>query len=230
MTARVREFFVDGMNYYVPGMQAGADLGQRLAQRLSLGTPANVDPDGILNDQSVAVLGTFTTFAATYDEDDDEKMGIYGRNVTVVASGAATSDVEIVGRDYLGQPMRELLVLNGTTPVAGAKAFRYIDAFVVPEVTAATTVDVGWGAAFGLPYKTVAAEREYADGVVAAAGTLATPDLTDPQTATTDDPRGLYTPTTTPDGAILIEVDAQYSNAVNAAGNGGLHGIRHFNV
>ena len=226
MTQQVRSYTVEGMNYYVPGMQAGADLGQTLSQRLSLGTPIVADADGILNDQSIATAGSTSTFLATYSV---ANMSLYGRCLSVVASGAATSNVTVIGRDYLGQPMRESFTLNGTTPVVGLKAFKYVD-LVTFGATAATTIDLGWNDKLGLPYKTVAVEREYAAGVVAAAGTLVTPVLTDPQTATTGDPRGTYDPTTTLNGSTLIEADVQYNNSVNAAGNGGLHGIKHFNV
>lgn len=226
MTQKARDFTIGGMNYYVPGMQAGADLGQMLTQRLSLGAPIVADADGILNDQSIAVAGSTSTFLATYSS---ANMSLYGRCVTVVASGAATSNVTVIGRDYLGQPMRESFTLNGTTPVVGVKAFKYVDT-VTFGATAATTIDVGWNDKLGLPYKTVAVEREYSGDVTAAAGTLVAAVTTDPQTATTADPRGTYDPTTTLNGTAVISVDIQYSNTVNAAGNGGLHGIKHFNV
>lgn len=56
---------------------------------------------------------------------------------------------------------------------------------------------------------------------------LTVPDLTDPQTTTTGDPRGTYEPITLLDGVKKIEVAFVGDNVVNAAGNGGLHGIRH---
>lgn len=223
---QVRDFVVEGMNYYVPAMQGGADLGQLLYERLSFGTPVLADADGILNDESIAVAGETTTFETTYSV---EAMALYGRCVSVVASGAATSNVTVIGRDYLGQPMRQSFTLNGTTPVVGTKAFKYIDKITF-GATAATTIDVGWNDKLGVPYKVIAVEREYADDVVAAAGTLVAAVLTDPQTATTADPRGSYDPTTTLNGTTRIEIDVQYSNSVNAAGNGGLHGIKHFNT
>lgn len=50
---------------------------------------------------------------------------------------------------------------------------------------------------------------------------------TDPAIVTTGDPRGTYEPILTPDGSELI-VGLVGDPAVNAAGNGGLHGIAHF--
>lgn len=54
------------------------------------------------------------------------------------------------------------------------------------------------------------------------------PDTTDPATLTTDDPRGLYDPATAPDGTKEYSVAYYADTSVNASGNGGLHGIRHF--
>lgn len=228
MSNRPRNLFVEGFNYYVPSMQAGADMGQLRKQRISFNSPVDVDADGIVALGSNATgAPPITTFAATYTR---AKMGPYGRNLTIVASAAGTNTVTVYGRDYLGQPMSELFTLNGTTPVVGVKAFAYIDK-VTPNVgTGATTVNLGWGTKFGLPYKLRAVYREYTDQVPAAVGTLTQPVLTDPQTAITGDPRGLYVPTTTPDGVKVLEVDAELDAELNAAGRGGLHGIAHFNV
>lgn len=218
--------FLDGHNYYVPGMQAGGDLGQALNGRISLGKPIVANATGILSAQSIAALVDTTTFATSYAA-TDAIMGKFGRTLTLVASGAATSAVVVYGRDYLGQKVTENFTLNGTTPVIGLKAFKYIDR-VTAAITGGTTINLGFGAKLGMPYVTTAIKREYSDNVVAAAGTLVAPVFTDPQTATTGDPRGTYTPTTTPNGSRLIEIDAEFTNFVNASNNGGLHGIRHF--
>jgi hypothetical protein len=52
------------------------------------------------------------------------------------------------------------------------------------------------------------------------------PDLTDPQTTTTGDPRGTYEPNLTPNGSEIV-VGLVGDPSVNTAGNGGLLGIRH---
>lgn len=52
--------------------------------------------------------------------------------------------------------------------------------------------------------------------------------LTDPQTATTGDPRGLYEAFNTLDGSKVIEIVATFSRWVNSNGRGGLHGIAQF--
>jgi len=152
----------------------------------------------------------------------------FGRNVTVVASGAATSTVTITGRDYLGQPMVETLTLNGTTSVAGNKAFKYIDK-IAWGATASTTINVGTGTKFGLPYRMQNVLAEMSDRArVATLGTFVAGLLTDPQTATTGDPRGTYVPNTTPDGTKYLAATFLPNSFVNANGNGGLYGIAHF--
>ena len=92
--------------------------------------------------------------------------------------------------------------------------------------TAGITVNIGTGAGLGLPYKAIRAGYEIANGVVAAAGTLTAGALTDPQTATTADPRGTYTTTTTMNGTNIISAAFDFVNDVNTSNNGGLHGLR----
>lgn len=53
------------------------------------------------------------------------------------------------------------------------------------------------------------------------------PDLADPQTTTTGDPRGTYESLAVLDGATEIVVGLVGDAATNSSGNGGLHGIRH---
>lgn len=57
-------------------------------------------------------------------------------------------------------------------------------------------------------------------------GIFTMPVFTDPQTATTGDPRGLYEAFNTLDGSKVIEVVFLPSRYINSSGNGGLHGIR----
>lgn len=228
MTQKQRNVFIAGFNYYVPAAQAMGDLAQNLRQRVNYGALVVASATALLNATSINAAVDTTTFAVSADA-IAAFMGPYGRTVQLVASAAATSNVTVIGRDYLGQPMRESLTLNGTTIVQGVKAFKYVDR-VTAGITAATTINLGTGAKFGVPYVTTAVEREFADNVVAAAGTLVAPIFTDPQTTTTGDPRGLITPTTTPNSVKIIEMDLEFSNFVNAANRGGLHGIQHFNV
>lgn len=198
MTRRFASFFPQRVNMYVADASYGshgAGESPHLAV-IELGAPAALDADAILAAQSIASATNTTTFAAAYVA-TEAKMGKYGRNVTVVASGAATSVVRVRGRDYLGQPMREHLTLNGTTTVQGVKAFRYID-IVDWDATSATTINLGIGNYLGLPYRCnsmVSETKNYA--VAANAGTfVAGLNPTSSGNTVSADPRGLYLPST----------------------------------
>lgn len=221
MTRRYQNYQPE-INTYVPACNFAADFSDDTVQRVSFGTPAVAAAADILSAQSIAAAGT-TQRASLLSYRSTAR---FGRNVKVVASGAATSTVTPRGRDYWGQPMYEVLTLNGATPVLGLKAFYLLDS-VAYTLTAAVTINVGWGASFGLLYKAVKVLSEEADGAVQTVGTLTAPVLTDPMTSTTGDPRGTYVPNVTPDGAKDITGLFVFDNSVNAAGNGGLMGIQH---
>jgi hypothetical protein len=211
-----------GPNYYVPSMKLAADVSDQGLCRVELGAPVALDADGILDGQSIATAGSTSTFASTYSE---AAMGRYGRNVTVIASGAATSTVTVNGYDYLGQPVRETLTLNGANSVVGVKTF-YTITSVSWSGTSATTIDLGWGNALGLPYRAAVAAlvAERVSGAAPTAGTLVVGHgAATTQTATTADPRGTYTPHASfvPDGARTY--DFVYYTDVDS-----LHGARHF--
>ena len=215
-------FFPRRINNYVPAMMYSADVNWNGVTRVSFGAPAAANATAIVNAQSIAVALSVDLTGAT------PIVETYGRTISVVASGAATSTLTVKGWDYLGQPINEDFTLNGATPVAGKKAFKAFQTLVINTTTAATTINIGTGASLGLPYKALRAEWEVANGVAAAAGTLIAPALTDPQTASTADPRGVYTPTTALNGTNIISAAFSFANDVNTANNGGLHGIRHF--
>jgi hypothetical protein len=212
-----------GPNYYVPLLKLTADVSEDGEVRVEFGTPIALNATGILAAQSIAVAGNTSTFAAAYSP---AAMGRYGRNVTVVASGAATSTVTVRGFDYLGQPLVETLTLNGTTAVLGVKAFVEVTN-VAFGATAATTINVGWGNSLGLPYR-AALNTNFGERVsLVAPGTAGTivvgAPLATVQTAITADPRGLYQPHSSvlPDG--VRTYDLRYY-----ADGDSLHGARHF--
>lgn len=206
------------VNMHVPSAHFSSMVnGSSGEYRVHMGAPVGADADGILNDQSVAAIVDVTSFAAAYDKDN---MGPYGRNVTVVASGAATSTLIVHGKDYLGQPMSESFTLNGNTPVAGKKAFKEIVQVEINDTTSATTVDIGWGDVFGLPFKTQAIQSSIEDEVSATAATLVGGIATaTTQTATTGDPRGTIDFNGSPNGtkvfeAVLVaDLENLYGNA-----------------
>lgn len=209
------------INAYVPGMMYSSDVNYQAPTRVSFGAPAAAVTTSVINAQSIAAVAVLDLSGVAVAPE------VYGRVVTYVASGAATSTVSITGWDYLGQPIVETKTLNGATPVLGLKAFKsFLSA--TWTITGGTTISVGWGASLGLPYKAIRCQFEVANGLLAAAGTLIAAALTDPQTATTGDPRGLYTPTTALNGSNVISGVFDFVNDVNTSNNGGLHGIRHF--
>jgi hypothetical protein len=148
----------------------------------------------------------------------------WGRCIQIAASGANATVVTILGWDYLGQPIAEALTLNGATPVIGNKAFKSFASAII--TAAATTLSIGTSVKLGLPYKAIRCVYEIGNGVVAAAGTLVGPSLVDPQTNATNDPRGVYTTTTTMNGTNIISAAFNMVNDVNTSNNGGLHGLR----
>jgi len=211
------------INNYVPAMMYAADVNYQGNTRVNLGAPAAnsatlvANATTIVGNGTVVDLSTVTPFPETY-----------GRNVTVVASGASTTVISLRGWDYLGQPMQEDITCNGTTPVNGKKAFKSFLSYTTGTGTAGTTINIGSGSQFGLPYKCLRAQWEVSDGGPQSAGTLTAAVLTDPQTATTGDPRGTYAPTVTPNGSHILSVICDFVNDVNSSRNGGLHGIRQY--
>lgn len=209
-------------NKYVPAMQYSADVEDNGPVRIDFGTPAASETTSIANAVSIAsavdtTLATPVVAGATW-----------GQCVRMVLSGAGTPAVVVFGYDFWGQPMSETLTGNGTTAVNGVKAFKTVTRYT-SGVVAATTLSIGFAGILGLPYKAIKClSEELDDAIVGTLGTLATPVLTDPQTATTADPRGRYTPNSTLTGSARLKGTFLFSNDKNTAGNGGFMGIRHF--
>lgn len=222
MTQRYGTFFPGRLSERVSGMSYDAAVRNGAPYRAIFGAPIALDADGILAAQSISGTGSTTTFASTYST-GDTTLGKWGRALSVVASGAATSKVYVRGRDYLGSKMYEELTLSATAVVNGLKAFKAIDQ-VDWDNTASTTINLGWRDCFGVPYKFRANIVEMKNGAIAAnAGTfvagLATATAA---TATNADVRGTYVPATVlPDGTNTFEV--QY-----APDDANLHGNAQF--
>lgn len=149
----------------------------------------------------------------------------WGRGLTFVGDGASTRTITVNGFDYLGQPIRWTGALNGTTPVPMTKAIAYITDVTFGAAADTVSVSIGYNNVLGLPYQSSSMISEIKNDVVAAnAGTFVGAIYTDPQTATTGDPRGTYLPVTViPDGTNTFSI------TVNAAiSRGNLHGVAHF--
>lgn len=225
-------------NNYVPRCDYASDVILNGPHEVRFGPVLAANATALLNAQSVAAAGSATLGGANplvVDNTDPPLTGIptaqdfpygagFGRNVQLVASGAYAGVVTINGRDYLGQPMSEALTANGATPVLGNKAFKYIDK-VSWVTTGAVTINLGIGAKLGLPYRMETVLSETLGGVNQSLGTLNTPDLTDPATSTTNDPRGTYICTAAMNGSNFITAVFIPNRTINTSGNGGLYGI-----
>lgn len=219
-------YYPAGVNEYVPNMAYAADV------QIEGHIPVNLSPlvalraalaTGILNAHSIATAGEVTTFVTAFaaaQNLDESYMGRFGRNITVIASGAATSNVTVYGNDYLGQPMAESFTLNGAVAVVGKKAFRRVTR-ITYGATAATTINVGYGDVLGLPYAYIGEGVSYTDDVHnTSQGTYVARVAT--QSLTSGDPRGTWTPAAAnlPNGTRLHKVRYQSLQ-------GNLYGARH---
>ena len=129
----------------------------------------------------------------------------YARTVNVDSTNAGdtTQTVTVTGTDYWGQAQTETIALNGLTLVAGQKSFKTITAVAVSALLAGN-LTVGNEDVFGLPYRVTDAgyllRTGWAGAVADNAGTFVAADTTSPATATTDDVRGTYAPSSAADG------------------------------
>jgi hypothetical protein len=221
--------FTSGVNNYCSQLIGCAQMGLNNEKVMDMGQPAVLATAGILSAAAVGATYTPTDFLGTGDLVGGKFVSTpWGREIDFVLSGAGTNQVDIYGRDYLGQPVHKTLTGNGATRVPTGVALKWLDRIVV-ATGGGLTISVGYTARLGLEYRTIAVITEFADLTKAGtAGTLAGPDITDPATSATTDPRGLYTPTTTPDGVKNIWLQTLLLPVVNINGNGGLHGIQHF--
>lgn len=133
------------------------------------------------------------------------------RNLQLVSSNAGdtTQTVTCYGYDQYNQAMTETITLNGTTPVYGNKAFKYVWQVIVNTLLAGN-LSVGLGTGLGLPFAVdygnfmsawsvawTSGPIYPATGQTTDTGTFVAADRTIPATATTKDVYGLFTPSTT---------------------------------
>jgi hypothetical protein len=234
MVARARTALFRGVNMYVPGMQYASDMQIGAPGVFSLGTPA-VEAASALS-AAAGLANALVTYPLNFELDSR-----YGRGVRVDFSGVPGTNavIRLLGEDYLGQPITKDFTgaaAATTTTASGVVAWKRITAARVTLVASnAVQIQIGTLKPLGLPYKSeVMWSRENNVPLLTAAaqaGAVWTlPVLTDPATLATGDPRGTYTPVATLNGVLEIIVALDGDNSVNAANNGGLHGIRHFSV
>lgn len=125
-------------------------------------------------------------------------------NVDSTDAGDTTQIVTITGTDYWGQAQTEDIAMNGTTAVAGKKAFKTITQVAVDGALAGN-LTVGSTDVFGLPYRITDAgyilRAGWAGALADDAGTFVAADTTSPATATTGDVRGTFDPSSAADGS-----------------------------
>lgn len=230
-----RNFFQQGVNNYVPAMAYAAAPIHAAPARFSLGSPATASATFVGTLIAGATANGAVVNTIIYLTTPKTMDARYGRTVTVTPSGdpgASTLVVEVVGYDYVGQPMVERITLpNGASAlVAGLKAFYVVlGTRVITLATNTVTFSVGSGLRLGLPYKgrITSAREDTTDLTYAQINTAHNAAiLTDPQTSTTGDPRGTYTRLTAPNGT-FTELGMHGDPWVNSSNNGGLLGIRH---
>jgi hypothetical protein len=153
--------------------------------------PVALDADGICAQQTLAAAGNALINGALASG-GTVTLDV-PRNVIVDAAGAATAVLTVTGTDVYGIPMSEAITLNGTTAVAGKKAFKTITS--VAASAAATDFFVGTGDVFGLPIRANA--RNYVltawGSAFVTTGTFTAADATT-ATTTTGDVRGTFAP------------------------------------
>lgn len=192
---------------------------------VNLGAPVVGDVDGLFTATSgaagdITLNGALVSGGvATFD---------VPRNIIVDSGGADTAVLTFTGTDEYGDILVESITLNGTTAVAGKKAFKTVTG-CTSSATISNGAFAGTGNVFGLPIhvpKTTTGYivKELEDDAPATAGTLVA-GLTrnTKSTATTADIRGTYTANSTPDGAksfalVLLVPDPEYQGNPQYAG------------
>ncbi len=214
---------MQGPNYYVLDLMYASNVGVEGETRCKLVDPAAAGPTALISGQSIAAAGELAvTFQTTYSAQNG--LSEFGRAISAVASGAAAGTITVFGRDYLGQPMAETIALNGATPVAGKKAFKWVDRVTNTSATAGVTINIGVLNIFGIPF--VARHATIANEIVddttpAGAGTLVAGVTT--QTLTSGDPRGTYAP----NAGNLPNAARDFSFVFYAGKQNGLYGAKH---
>ncbi len=178
--------------------------------RVDLGSPLTLDVDGIAAAQAVAGAGNLTLNGAlasggAVDLVSGAGGSPFGRGVEIDSSGAGdtTQTATVTGTDYLGNAMSEVIAFNGTTAVAGKKAFATVTQVAISAALAGNAT-CGTTDVLGLPFYLGTVDApviELADNATATAGTTVG-GVDAAATTTTGDVRGTYDPNSACNGAI----------------------------
>jgi hypothetical protein len=167
-----------------------------LSQAINTGTPGLVN--GALATAGVATLDV-------------------ARNIVAAWTGAAI--MTVTGTDMYGNPQTESSASG--TAFTGKKAFKTVTAInVSANVTALT---MGTGNVLGLPCRVSSGDIFAVTLADAAdAGTFVVPDLTNPATATTGDPKGTYAPAGALDGVKFLAMLLKPADLTTVVGTFGV--------
>ena len=234
------DYFPRRVNQRVPNLKYVADLSDAGAglYRINFGAVPTLSTtyfaSAVLSTTAVALTlsvaaGTILNSGIVPGMPNGATVGTarWGRGITFVGDGASTRTITATFYDYLGQKVTWTGVLNGATAVPMTKACAYLDTVVFGAAADTVSVSIGYNNVLGLPYQSANMVSEMKNDVVAAnAGTFVGSIYTDPQTATTGDPRGTYLPLTViPDGTNTFSI------IVNAAvSRSNLHGVAHYSA
>jgi len=178
----------------------GNRVSRRQVVEVNFGAPAAIVTDGVCLSQNRTGAGALLINGSL------ASSGVVTldvpRNVIADSGGADTAVITITGTDEYGNAMVESITLNGTTAVAGKKAFKKITA-VSSSATISNGFFLGTGDVLGLPVflgNAINVLYDTEDGATVTDGTYVAGVLTKP-TATTGDVRGTYDPNSACDGA-----------------------------
>jgi hypothetical protein len=137
-------------------------------------------------------------------------------NVDSTDAGDTTQTVTVTGTDYWGQAQTEAIALNGTTLVAGQKAFKTITSVIVSAALAGN-LTVGNEDVFGLPYRVTDAGYLFRTGWAGSVandstGTFVAAD-TATATTTTGDVRGTFAPSSAANGTRRLVIGIALTGA-----------------
>lgn len=111
-------------------------------------TPEAADDDHVHAAITLPASGTTVVTTGITNPDVPRNLTVDGNEADIVG------DVVIVGTNYAGQAITETIALNGTTLVAGTKAFKTVSSITVPvRQDADETVIIGVGDILGLPHR-----------------------------------------------------------------------------
>lgn len=198
----------------VVGGKMGAD-----AYLLNLGAPITLSTTGVAAAQARAAAGNMTLNGASAISG-----AVYmdvPRAVDIVSANAGdtTQTATVTGTDFYGQAMSELIAFNGTTRVAGKKAFWKITQIAVSAATAGN-ISAGTTDVLGLPVFLPGAGyvlKEIQDGAAATAGTFVAGATVTP-TTTSADVRGTYVPNAATNGTRALHLIAFLANPGDIGG------------